>query len=57
MLERTRSAAEQNHITNVEFHKSYAEELSVADGEGDVTKKAVCHIEDVTDCLFSSMGA
>ncbi len=56
-LGRVSSAAERNHITSVEFRQGYAEELSVADGKVDVIMKAVCHIEDVTDSLFSSMGA
>ena len=36
MLERARSSAEKNHITNVEFRQGYAEELPAADGEVDV---------------------
>ncbi len=36
MLERARTSAERNRITNVEFRQGYAEELPVADGEVDV---------------------
>ncbi|NMB59669.1 MAG: arsenite methyltransferase, partial [Chloroflexi bacterium] len=36
MLERARSSALQNQITNVEFRQGYAENLPVADGEVDV---------------------
>ncbi len=57
VFKRARSAAERNHITNLEFCHGYTEELSVADSEVDVILMAVCHIFNVTDSLFCSMVA